>query len=434
MDSKAEPMAERQEVEFSVEDVALEQLGYQRGSPSDMLLERTQRSICAMGAVNNFVFANFILGMANLSHPEYTIERWHTVLVAYALAFFTFGINMFGPSLLDKISKANLIWNIGSFLVIVIVILACNDHKQSATFVFKDFQNFSGFNPAYAAIIGTIQSAFGMCCYDAPAHMTEEMLRPRKQAPQAIVLSVWLGAITGLIFLIACCFCIGDIETTASSTTGVPLIQIFYDSTGSVPAACVLVSLIVIVDVVCGNMLLAEGSRSIYAFARDDGLPFSTFFSKVNPKLQIPINAMTLTLFVQIVLNSIYFGTLTGFDTVITIATEGFYVSYAMPLFARVVSRLIGQKHDLEGPWSLGRYGLPLNVVGLLFLLYAIISFNFPSLYPVTSENMNYTSAAVGVIMFISLVTWITTGRKHYTGPGKHSAVGSCCAQVPSKE
>jgi hypothetical protein len=31
---------------------------------------------------------------------------------------------------------------------------------------------------------------------------------------------------------------------------------------------------------------------------------------------------------------------------------------------------------------------------------------------------MNYTSAAVGVIGLISIVTWFTTGRKNFTGPG----------------
>ena len=30
---------------------------------------------------------------------------------------------------------------------------------------------------------------------------------------------------------------------------------------------------------------------------------------------------------------------------------------------------------------------------------------------------MNYTSAALGVIGVISLLTWITTGRKNFTGP-----------------
>ncbi len=30
---------------------------------------------------------------------------------------------------------------------------------------------------------------------------------------------------------------------------------------------------------------------------------------------------------------------------------------------------------------------------------------------------MNYTSAAIGVIGLISIVTWITRGRKNFTGP-----------------
>lgn len=36
---------------------------------------------------------------------------------------------------------------------------------------------------------------------------------------------------------------------------------------------------------------------------------------------------------------------------------------------------------------------------------------------PVTKDNMNYTSAALGVIGVISLITWVTTGRKRFTGP-----------------
>lgn len=37
---------------------------------------------------------------------------------------------------------------------------------------------------------------------------------------------------------------------------------------------------------------------------------------------------------------------------------------------------------------------------------------------------MNYTSAAIGVIMFIALVTWFTTARKHFSGPEIETVVG----------
>ena len=115
--------------------------------------------ILAMGATNNFITANFILGAANLNNPGYVIKRWHTVLTAYAVAFVALTFNVFLPRLLDKVSKGLLTWNICAFIIIVVTILATNDHKQSASFVFADFVNFSGFNPAYTAIIGLLQTA-----------------------------------------------------------------------------------------------------------------------------------------------------------------------------------------------------------------------------------------------------------------------------------
>lgn len=155
----------------------------------------------------------------------------------------------------------------------------------------------------------------------------------------------------------------------------------------------------------CANALTAEGGRAVYAFARDRGLPFSDLWSKVDAKKQVPIFAIILTAGVQIALNSIYFGTVTGFNTVVSIATEGFCkyfpytmpngsltwfqdVSYAMPLLVRVLARLSGKKTDLDGPWSLGKWSLLVNIIGLVYLLFTSITFNFPSVNPVDSENM----------------------------------------------
>ena len=68
--------------------------------------------IIAMGATNNFITANFVLGMANLVNPDFVIERWHTVLVSYAVGAVALGFNVFLPRLLDKASKGLLIWNV----------------------------------------------------------------------------------------------------------------------------------------------------------------------------------------------------------------------------------------------------------------------------------------------------------------------------------
>jgi choline transport protein len=88
-----------------------------------------------------------------------------------------------------------------------------------------------------------------------------------------------------------------------------------------------------------------------------------------------------------------------------------------MPLFVRILARFSGHAKVMSGPFTLGKYGFVLNVIGFVFLLFTSITFNFPTLNPVDQENMNYTSAAIGIIGLISIVTWLTTGRKHFTGP-----------------
>jgi choline transport protein len=287
--------------------------------------------IICMGSVNNSVATNFILGTAQLNYG-FTIERWHTVLVTYLIALLAGGSNIFLPGILNRLSKFIFCWNMLSFVVCLITILSTNDHKQSAKYVFKDFQNTTGWSAPYTACLGILQGAFGMCCYDAPAHMTEEIKDARRKAPQAIIYSVYIGFATGFIWLIALCFCIGDIKTTSGTATGVPVIEIMFNSTNSIAAASTLASMIAVIATVASNSLMAEGSRAVYAFARDNGLPYSELLSSVSRR-KVPVYAIILTTIVQMAFNSIYFGTTTGFNTIIAIATQGFCKpSFSIPL------------------------------------------------------------------------------------------------------
>lgn len=198
------------------------------------------------------------------------------------------------------------------------------------------------------------------------------------------------------------------------------MIQIFYDSTGSVNGATTLAAMITIIVLICANSLMAEGSRALWAFARDHGLPFSSVFSKVERRSHVPVYAVLLCMVIQMALNSIYFASFTGFSTVISIATFGFYLSYAMPLLCRLWSYYTGanlQAKAIPGAYSLGKWSPWVNLVGLVFLIFAGVDFNFPQIGPVAADNMNYCSAAFGVIGLISVATWIVDGKKNFTGP-----------------
>ena len=88
-----------------------------------------------------------------------------------------------------------------------------------------------------------------------------------------------------------------------------------------------------------------------------------------------------------------------------------------MPLAVRLWGRWTGKGPEfVKGSYHL-KFGMYLNIIGLLYLAFACITFNFPSVHPINASNMNYTSAAVGACALIAALTWFLGGNKKFSGP-----------------
>jgi amino acid transporter len=188
-----------------------------------------------------------------------------------------------------------------------------------------------------------------------------------------------------------------------------------------------------IISLISLAFLCAQSSRLGFAFARDRGLPFSGFFSKVNHQSHVPVNAICLVVVINMALMSIYFGSVTGFNTILAISTEGFCKCFNVPYTTQLLIMFRPILHHAVGSPSMGcwsgkgpefiegsynrKFGVWLNILGLLYLAFACITFNFPSTNPINASNMNYTCAAVGVSVLTATVTWFATGSKQFSGP-----------------
>lgn len=81
---------------------------------------------------------------------------------------------------------------------------------------------------------------------------------------------------------------------------------------GSNNVAYLTLTLVLSFPLVCmlfaTTAIMTTSSRMCYAFARDGGLPASPFFSKVHPKLNVPLNALYLNLALVIIFGLIFLG------------------------------------------------------------------------------------------------------------------------------
>jgi hypothetical protein len=103
----------------------------------------------------------------------------------------------------------------------------------------------------------------------------------RKRVPQSIVTSTISNAIMQWAWILLILYTFGDPEVVASDTTGLPIIQVYYQATKSKAAATVFVLMPFVICLVALFNCFASVSRLTWAFAVDNGLPFPRFFSKV---------------------------------------------------------------------------------------------------------------------------------------------------------
>lgn len=82
--------------------------------------------------------------------------------------------------------------------------------------------------------------------------------------------------------VVTLCFTLGDVDSILSTPTGFPFIQIFYNTTNNYAATNTMTAILVITLTASTITEVATASRQLWSFARDQGLPFSTFFAYVS--------------------------------------------------------------------------------------------------------------------------------------------------------
>ena len=96
-----------------------------------------------------------------------------------------------------------------------------------------------------------------------------------------MIYSVLINGLLSFAFIICVLFTLGDLDAALETPTGYPIIEVFYQATKSNAATIVLMCFIIFSGIVALFSTLASVSRLTWAFARDNGLPFSSFFSHV---------------------------------------------------------------------------------------------------------------------------------------------------------
>ncbi|KAG0293177.1 hypothetical protein BGZ98_002285, partial [Dissophora globulifera] len=363
--------------------------------------------------------ATFMNTLIAIWQPSYEPDGKKNFYIMAALMVLAGLVNTAGGRALKVASLVSVGIHIVGTLVIIIWVLAGAPSLRTGEFVFTDFEDYTGYttsssaSPVFVFLLGLLQSQWSMLGYDASAHMSEETEKSYVNGPRGILLSIFASVMIGLGLALAMTFGIQDYEATLRSPYGAAP-QIFIDCAGK-RGGSFLIFIIVFAGFLCGIATVAANSRMIYAFARDGGLPFSSYWTVLNKRTLMPLRLVWLSVVIIIALGLPSLGSTAALSAISGISIIGFTVSYAIPILLRIT---VGANTFVQHEFNLGRYSKPIGWVAVIWTAFIFVIFNLPQSWPVNDPNaFNFTPAAVGFLMIFTTATWFLSARHWFKGP-----------------
>ncbi|PWY90975.1 putative choline transporter Hnm1 [Aspergillus heteromorphus CBS 117.55] len=362
-------------------------------------------------ASTNLIFAEVVQALYALYHPDMVIKTWQTFVIYQILNILTAAVVLFGNKIIPALNKFSLFYLQLGWLVVLITVVACAPTHQSSEFVFRTWINNTGWSSnGICFITGLVNPLYSLGGLDGVTHITEEMPNPSRNAPLAIGITITIAFTTGLTYLIALMFSVQDYAALSTTNTGLPLAELFHQATQSAHGAFGLTFILFIALGPCVVSSQLSTSRVLWAFARDDAMPFSRIWARVSTRFAIPFNAQLLVAAANAALGCLYLGSSTAFNSMLGAAVTINNVAYLIPI---ATNMLTGRVNMHRGWFFMGRWAWAVNGVTVAWLVFAIVFFSFPYDMPVTVENMNYTCVVVGGLPILIMGWWFVGSRKY---------------------
>jgi len=332
----------------------------------------------------------------------------NALLLAAGLVVFTTVINMVGVKTMARINNFGVAAELVG--VSVLIILLAVHITRGPGIVFHTFGTGAGHTFGYfgALLVASLTSAYVLYGFDTAGSLAEETHDPRRHAPPAILRALAAAGIAGFLVIVLAEMSVPNIHAPQIGTSGLPYI-VKATFGGTVGNLFLIDSVIAIT--VCSLAVHAGGIRMIFTMGRDNRLPAASSIARVHGRSKTPlIPSIVIGILVLNVGNQRAFFVLTS------VAIIMFYIAYLCVtgplLIARVRRKWPSPEH---GPYfSMGRWGLPVNLLAVVFQVGVLINLAWPRAAVYGGDHWYYQWGAfvfVGILGGAGIVYYLMALR-----------------------
>jgi amino acid transporter len=264
--------------------------------------------------------------------------------------------------------------------------------------------------PAFlAAAVTGLFTCYG---FEACGDVAEETPNPGVSIPRAMRGTIYVGMSAASFVCLALILAQPDIGAIVSGKITDPVERLLIGAFG--PLGAKLVVVVVMVSFIsCILSLQAAASRLVFAYSRDDMMIASGYFSKISAATHVPIRALVLSGVVAgliVCLGLVFADALTA---IVSSAIIAIYAAFQMIVIGALTARLRGWRPS--GAFTLGRWGMLVNVVGIVYGVCAILDMLWPRT-PNVPWYINYSLGLSVAVMVGAGMVYMVAGRPYDRG------------------
>ncbi|UXY30628.1 amino acid permease [Streptomyces sp. HUAS TT20] len=307
----------------------------------------------------------------------------NAIVLALGLVVFTTVVNLCGVRLMARINDFGVVVELVA--VTLLVVMLAMHVRRGPQVVLQTHGTGAGHSSGYlgAFLVASLASAYVFYGFDTAGSLAEETREPRRHAPRAILRALTAAFVSGGLLILVAMMAVGDIMDPELADLGMPYVvkSTLGSGLGSVFLVCVAIAV-----TVCCLAVQTAAIRLLFSMARDGRLPFSRAVSRVSPHSRTPVVPALLTCLLTIALLVVNLGNRHLFYTLTSAGIVLFYVPYLLVTGPMLVRRLRGTWPRADhGPYfSLGRWGLAVNLVAVLYGMAMTVNVAWPraAVYP----------------------------------------------------
>ena len=317
----------------------------------------------------------------------------NAVVLGIAMLAITTVVNVVGIRQMAACTSVGVAVEIVGVVALILVLFMLPERGPGVVLHHTGWEGSGSY--VFAWLASSLMASYVLVGFDSAGELAEETHAPRRTTPKTIIRAVTISGLGGGLLILAALISAPSLTDGNLASGG--LAWVITERLGDVFGRLLLCTVAVAVFA-CTLAVQTSGARMMYSMSRENAFPFHSYLGRVSPRTGTPVITSIVVGAAAATALAVNINSTTIFTALASLCIAMLYIAYLGVTLALLVVRIkhrntdhfpAGVDEDGKPLFTLGRWGIPVNVVAVAFQMLMVVNLLWPrpEIYDLTGET-----------------------------------------------